>query len=208
MVIIGAGGLASEILEILLEKYSSSEIFFFDDVNHHNNNLFFGKYPILTSVEEVETHFRINNDFKFCIGVGGVKNRINLVSKFEKIGGKLTSIISSQAYVSTHNVAIEDGVVIMPGVKISNNVKIGKCSLIYYNSVITHDCQINKFCEVSPSVNVLGRVKIFDNVLIGSNSTILPDIVVESEAVIGAGSVVTRNVKRGMIVLGIPAKSK
>jgi acetyltransferase-like isoleucine patch superfamily enzyme len=41
---------------------------------------------------------------------------------------------------------------------------------------------------------------------IGANSTILPGVVIGENAVVGAGSVVTRDVKPGDVVVGNPAK--
>ncbi len=43
---------------------------------------------------------------------------------------------------------------------------------------------------------------------IGSGSTILPNVKVGQNAIIGAGSVVTKNVKKNTKVMGIPAKEK
>ena len=54
--------------------------------------------------------------------------------------------------------------------------------------------------------SIAGRVKIGNYVSIGTNSTILPDIKVGSGAYIGAGSVVTKNVKDNEIVIGICKK--
>ena len=50
-----------------------------------------------------------------------------------------------------------------------------------------------------------GTIKIGDNVWIGSNSVILPGVCVESCSVIGAGSVVTKNVVSYSVVAGNPA---
>lgn len=208
MVVIGAGGLASEILETLLEQYKSSEIFFFDDINQFETKYLFEEFPILTTLEDVKLHFDKTGDYKFCIGFGGINHKINLVDEFKSFGGELTSVISSLAYVSSYNVSIGEGVIIMPGVKISNNVEIGKCSLIYYNSVITHDCIIGNYCEISPSVNLLGRCEIKNEVFVGANATILPDVIVSNNATIGAGSVVTKDVNINTTVIGIPAKLK
>ena len=71
----------------------------------------------------------------FLLRIWGIQNKSDLVKKFENLGGRLTSIISDNSFIGTHNVEISPGVIIMPG-EISNNVKIGKAGLIYYNSVI------------------------------------------------------------------------
>jgi acetyltransferase-like isoleucine patch superfamily enzyme len=44
------------------------------------------------------------------------------------------------------------------------------------------------------------------NARIGSNATILPGIVIGEDAVVGAGSVVTKDVPDGKLVLGVPAR--
>jgi acetyltransferase-like isoleucine patch superfamily enzyme len=43
--------------------------------------------------------------------------------------------------------------------------------------------------------------------IIGANSTLLPGVVIGEDAVVGAGSVVTRDVEPGMVVVGSPAKA-
>ena len=45
-----------------------------------------------------------------------------------------------------------------------------------------------------------------DDVWIGANATILPGVKIGKGAVIGAGSVVTKDVKEYAIVAGVPAK--
>lgn len=49
-------------------------------------------------------------------------------------------------------------------------------------------------------------VKIGKNVWIGSNSTILPGVTIGDNAIIGAGSVVTKDIPADMIAVGNPAK--
>ena len=50
------------------------------------------------------------------------------------------------------------------------------------------------------------KVIIKDDVWIGSNVIILPGVTIESGAIIGAGSVVTKDVLKNTIVAGNPAK--
>jgi maltose O-acetyltransferase len=51
-------------------------------------------------------------------------------------------------------------------------------------------------------------VKIGKNVWIGSGAIILPGVTVGDDAIIGAGSVVTRDVPAGAIVMGNPARTR
>ena len=50
------------------------------------------------------------------------------------------------------------------------------------------------------------NVLINDNVQIGTNSTILPGVVIGKSSIIGAGSVVTKDIPPYSLAVGIPAK--
>lgn len=51
-----------------------------------------------------------------------------------------------------------------------------------------------------------GCIEVMDNVFIGSNATILPNVKINSNVIIAAGSVVTKDVEENTIVAGSPAK--
>lgn len=52
----------------------------------------------------------------------------------------------------------------------------------------------------------IGNIEIFDNVMIGANATIMYDVKIGPNAIIAAGSVVTKDVPEGTIVGGNPAR--
>jgi len=81
--------------------------------------------------------------------------------------------------------------------KVGNNVNISHQTLI---QTLTHDPQNCDFvCLCKPVV-------IEDHVWIGARAMILPGVTVGEGAVVGAGSVVTKNVTPYTIVAGNPAK--
>lgn len=51
-----------------------------------------------------------------------------------------------------------------------------------------------------------GCIEVMDNVFIGSNSTILYDVRIGPNAIVAAGSVVTKDVPPGVVVAGVPAR--
>jgi UDP-2-acetamido-3-amino-2,3-dideoxy-glucuronate N-acetyltransferase len=83
-------------------------------------------------------------------------------------------------------------------VTISNGCRIGNRVFIAPNSSILND----KY----PKSNFLTPSTIKDDVVIGGCVTILPDVTVESNSIIGAGSVVTKDVRAETVVMGVPAR--
>lgn len=120
--------------------------------------------------------------------------------------------------VNLYGCEIEDNCFVGPFVEIQNDVKIGPGTRIQSHSFICSKVRIGKDVFVGHGVMFIndkypvrrdpkewGEVIIEDNVIIGSNATILPCKVGRS-SLIGAGSVVTKDVPPNKIVTGNPAK--
>ncbi len=205
MLIVGAKGFAKEVLEIINQMNQLENLVFFDDVNDDIKGNLYGIFPILKTTNEVMDYFN-TIDNRFTIGIGNPVLRKKLFDKFTSLGGVFTSTISSLANVGSFDVHIGHGTNILPGVIISNSSKIGMGCIVYYNSIITHDCEIGDFVEISPSVTLLGRSKVGSYSQIGSNATILPDKIIGKNVIIGAGSVVTKDIPDNCVAVGTPAK--
>ncbi|MDB4759040.1 hypothetical protein OAF99_01740 [Akkermansiaceae bacterium] len=52
----------------------------------------------------------------------------------------------------------------------------------------------------------IGKVQIGNRVFIGASAIVLPGVTIEDDVVIGAGSVVSKNIPSGSVVIGNPAK--
>ena len=52
----------------------------------------------------------------------------------------------------------------------------------------------------------MGCIEVMDNVFIGANSIIMPNVRIGLNAIVAAGSVVTKDVGEGVIVAGVTAR--
>lgn len=84
------------------------------------------------------------------------------------------------------------------GITIGDNVLIGHNVVI---ATINHDLNPKKRADMYPK-----PVKIGNNVWIGSNVVILGGVTIEDGAVIGAGSIVTKDVPKNVVAFGSPCK--
>ncbi|PCS01433.1 acyltransferase [Lactococcus fujiensis] len=90
-------------------------------------------------------------------------------------------------------------------ITIGNNVLLGRNILITDNS---HGSGTEQDFQVAPSLRKLcskGEVHIEDNVWIGNNAVVLPNVTIGESSIIGANSVVTKNIPPKSVAVGNPA---
>ena len=148
------------------------------------------------------------------------------VEPYVVIGAKVK--IGNNAYIKsfTHieGTKIENNVVVgpyarlRPGTILKSNTKIGnfvetKKSSINTNSKVNHlsyigDTTIGKNSNIGAGTitcNYDGvkksKTKISDNVFIGSNSSLVAPVKIDKDSIVGAGSVITKNVKKKSLAI-------
>jgi len=107
---------------------------------------------------------------------------------------------------------IRPGTILKEGSKVGNFVEIKK-SIIGKKSKINHLSYIGD-SEIGKSVNIgagtitcnydgvkKSKTKIKDNVFIGSNSSLVAPLTIEEESIVGAGSVITKKVRKKSLAL-------
>lgn len=94
------------------------------------------------------------------------------------------------------NVTIKSGVYLWDGVVVEDGVFIGP------NAAFTND----KFPRSKNSDYIQERTVLKKNCSIGANATILPGITIGESSMVGAGSVVTKDVPDFALVYGNPAR--
>jgi sugar O-acyltransferase (sialic acid O-acetyltransferase NeuD family) len=199
MLVIGAGGHALEILDVLQESANLENIYFYDDINLQKNEL--KQFRVLHS--EAEVLMVLSNDFEFVIALGNPSSRKKLFNKFTSMGGKLIGIKSTTAFVSKYSNSI--GVDMMKNCFVGPNTTIGIGTLLNTGSQIHHDVCIGEFTEISPRSVLLGNVSVGAYCSIGANSTVLPNIKIGNNVTIGAGAVVTKDLPDNCMAAGVPA---
>lgn len=148
-----------------------------------------------------------------------MKPRINYSGLINnEFGENVKIILPSNIY----GAKIDSNCFIGPFVEIQKGVSIGSATKIQSHTFICEMVSIGKNCFIGHSVvfindrfkkngpangdkNLWEKTKIGNNVSIGSNSTILPVKIVDN-VVIGAGSVVTKDINQEGVYCGNPAK--
>lgn len=107
-------------------------------------------------------------------------------------------IIGENSYIGRHSsIQATQGY----QVRIGKNCKIGPCFKIW-----TQTSNVDNDFNISPIKEKIGDIIIGNAVWIGANVVISPGVTVGDNSIIGANSVVTKDVPPYAIVGGVPAK--
>lgn len=122
--------------------------------------------------------------------------------------GKNVLIIPAFRCQYGSNIELEDNVIVNfnctfmdnTTIHIGHNTLIGpNCSLYTVNHAIDPDERERGFCKDSP-------IYIGSRVWLGGNAVIMPGVSIGDDSIIGAGSVVTKDIPGGVIAVGNPCR--
>lgn len=190
LIILGAGGHASVLMDMLLEQ--RREIIGVVCPSIPTNNIF-KNVPHLEKDDDVLEYGR--NDIKLVNGIGslpGYNLRSSIFNYFVAHGFEFETVVSQKAIVSTR-VVLAQGVQIMSGAVVQAGVVIGSNSIVNTGAIIDHDCNLGCDNHVAPGVTLSGGVVSKENVHFGTGSSVIQQVQIGGNAVVGAGAVLTKN---------------
>ena len=192
LLIIGGGGHASVLVEVLLEQEREIVGIVAHDIRESRK--VFDGIPHFSSDDEV-LKFK-TTDVLLVNGIGAVPNsslRQDIDSKFRLMGYRFESVIDSTARVSRYS-SLGDGVQVMANASIQTGSNISKGAIINTAAIVEHDAYIGENTHIAPGAVLAGSVFVGDNSLIGANSVILEGTIIGSQVIVGAGVTVREDV--------------
>jgi acetyltransferase-like isoleucine patch superfamily enzyme len=134
------------------------------------------------------------------------------------VGSKV--LVADLSSIREH-VTIGQGTIVGRGVAVENFCTVGEYCKLETNAYLAAHSVVEDRCFIAPCVvtsndNFVGRTRErfrhFKGLIlrkggrIGANATILPGKEIGEDALVGAGSVVTKNLPPGKVYAGVPAK--
>lgn len=198
LVLIGGGGHASVLLDILL-KQKRKVIAVVSPNNVLQRNIFSG-------LRHLKRDSDINafgiDEILLVNGIGltpGSDLRRKITESYKKLGFKFDTVIADSAEISKY-AEIGEGAQILHNSTIQAGVEVGMQCIINSCALVEHDCRIEDFCHVAPNSTLCGQVSIAKDCFIGAGAVVVPSINIGRYAVIGAGVVVNRDVEGATII--------
>lgn len=196
--IIGAGGHGQVVLDCL--KALSFDIGGFLD----DNIALFGN--VINGVEVlggVELAKKL--DGLFVVAIGDNLTRKKILERINLAREKFVRVIHPSSIIGS-NVEIGEGTMIISGVIVNTYSKIGAHVILNTSSSVDHHSIIEDFVHIAPGVHTGGNVKVEEGAFIGIGASIIPGIKIGKWSIVGAGSVVTKDVPDYATAVGNPAR--
>lgn len=203
--IVGAGGLGRGLAATLeKEKKSVSEdfnqMYFVDDAKYKEYvNGIFVKHNLEELLEIQEKCLVIN-------AMGSPEMRKSIQHNLSKNTNlSFPNFIDSDVKLNAH-IKMGEGNIISRGVVFSTNIEIGDFNLIHFNCTVGHDVKLKNFNCIYPLVSLSGYTDIGNNNMIGTNSSTLPRVRLKNNIIVGANTLINRDILDQKTVIGSPAR--
>ncbi len=146
----------------------------------------------------------VKSDFVFP-SVGDNTIRARLVSFFVKYNLKQCVLIDPSAKVS-HSSSIGLSTYVGVNSIINAQSKIGKGVIINSVTIIEHECEVHDFSHIAPAAVLCGNVIVGKGTFIGANAVVRNNTSICSGVILGAGSVIVKDIIKAGIYFGNPCK--
>lgn len=108
--------------------------------------------------------------------------------------------------IIANNVKLGKGILAMAGVIINSNAIIGDFTNYYTRCNVEHDCVIDDYASISAGVVLGGKVQIGKYSAIALNATVFDRLTIGENSVIGAASLITKDIPDNVLVYGNPGR--
>lgn len=203
LIIIGAGGFGREVLTWAGQTFDFRSEWIFGGFLDDNPDALKGFNYEELIIGKGEDYQPKPNDYFLC-AVGHPRLKEKMALPVLEKGGRFATLIHPSVVVG-RNVAIGQGAILCPRVVLTSDIVLGDFVSLNVATAVGHDVVIGDWTQTSSFCDLTGASKVGRKVFFGSRASILPKVSVGDGAVIGAGSVVVRDVKAGQTVFGAPA---
>lgn len=206
--IVGASGFGREVLWLInrINKVSNSDcietFFIVDGID---------KGTLINNCKVAgDINYLANNIDEYVdvyIAIGNSKNRKLIVDKLKKNKYLcFPNLVDPSVMIDDTTSHLGVGNIICASSVITCNVKLGDFVIVNLDCTVGHDAIINDFVTLYPSVNVSGNVIVGTCSEIGTGTQVIQKLEIGSQTIIGAGSVVVKDIVSNCTAVGVPAK--
>ena len=206
LIIIGAGGFGREVAwvaERINQIKPEWDFLGYMDDDPAAKGKVLNDFPILGGTDLVTEY----PDAYYMCAVGSSATRKKIIEKIEKLNPDIryATLIDPSVEMSRF-VEIGEGTVICAHNILTVNIRIGRHVIINLDCTVGHDVVLGDYVTLYPSVNLSGGVAAGQSVELGTGAQVLQYKQIGDNTIIGAGSVVIKDIPADCTAVGVPAK--
>ncbi len=206
LLIVGAraDGQAHVVLEVIQSDDTHQVVAFADETPELKGQQVLGR-PVLGDPAEVAEQVAELGIMGAFVAVGVPRARARLAEICRSMDLSLPTLIHPSAYLSPE-AQIGEGAFLGAGVQVLPGASVGDLCRVNAGTVVSHHVQVGYCNTIGPNATLAGRSSTAAFAFLGAGCTLLPEVRVGEEAMVGAGAVVTRDVAAALTVVGVPAR--
>ena len=197
--IFGAGGHAKVVIDALLA--SGCRI-----IGCYDDNPSLRGVELVPGVRVVGGSSTIVSDWrtgqKVIVAIGENRIRRRLSSRWELEYG----VVSAPSVVLGSGVTIGAGSMLLPSATVNIDTTVGTHAILNTSCSIDHDCRIGNYAHIAPGCTLGGTVTVEEGTFLGVGTRVIPGIRIGRWSIVGAGTVVTKDLPDNCTAVGVPAQ--
>lgn len=201
LLLVGAGGLAREVLAVAAE--AGRPVRGVLDDRYADLPPTVGGVPVLGPVGEAADH----PDAELLLCIGPSTTRAAVHERLVRGGGPRFGTVLDPAVRNPAGCPVGEGSVLLAGVTITADARVGAHVVAMPGVTVTHDCVVGDFATLAAGVSLGGGVRVGRAAYLGMNSSVRPGVRIGAGAVVGMGAVVLADVPDGETWAGVPARA-
>jgi sugar O-acyltransferase (sialic acid O-acetyltransferase NeuD family) len=204
LAIVGAGGFGREVAwladDINQERPTYDFVGFIDDSNTSTPE----GYAVLGDTDRWIADGR--TDVHIVCALGDPVARWRVATRLSAAGFRFATLVHPTVKRSRH-VRIAPGAMICADNILTTNIDIGAHALLNLDCTVGHDSRLAEYVSMMPGVHISGDVITDIGAYFGTGAVAINGVRVGAWSVIGAGAVVSSDIPRAVIAVGVPAKA-
>lgn len=209
VIVFGGAGVGMSVAEIVSHDSDAEMYGFLNDVLEPGTLIGkFTKFPVLGPTEDYKKYLE-DPDVYFTFAYSAMQrgeNTYNKIVNYGIPGERFYSAIHPTAVIPEGFCKLGNGVIINALSQVGVDVEMADNTMLFANSYVGHDSVLDRFAHLATNAVCGAYCRIGKGVHVGMNAVIRENVTVGDFSLIGAGSVVLKDVPPKCIVVGNPAK--
>ena len=149
---------------------------------------------------------KVEYDMNIIMSVGSSMLRRKIAQKYQNNSHLLFPNLILNSAIVSKDLKMGRGCIITMDVRVSTNVSMGNFVFMNTGTMVCHDSVVGDYVTFAPRSQVAGAVSVGKDTEIGMNATIIQNLNIGNNVIVGAGTVLIGDIEDNSTVVGVPAR--